>query len=524
MKKIYIFFTLFSFLILSSQKNDSINISKEIWKLVYANDNKFENAQKMLTIAKTDEEKAIANRLMGDILFKKLKYHDAIEYFEKANYYATKSNFYDEMFTINYLLNQAYESIGLKGKADDHWKAVVSLSEKLKSVDYKIMVNRINSSKAEKNKQYGIALSYNLKNLKYFLNNEFKAPTIEAKNIEYGVECNRIAYLALKNNDLNMGKEYIKKIDYLFSSKSIKIDDYYFITIYYICKGIIANKEGSKEEAINWFNIAEKEASKRNEHERMKVLEERMLNGLSNASNEDNFKTYKEISEKRDEKVNEVKNQEINNNRLEIENQKYKIRVWTIFSNVLILIIILIVVFNKRRNKKLKIKVEKIIQNIKAHKISPKEDTNTTETGESLEEEEDKNEKSSTSLISKKKERELLQQFAKFENSTDYLIRNFTISNLASILDTNTKYIHFILKTHKNKNFSDYINSLKINHIITKLYEEPEYLNYKISYLADIGGFSSHSHFTQIFKKEVEISPSEFITQLKRNNSEQIIS
>ncbi|MCT4074668.1 AraC family transcriptional regulator [Elizabethkingia anophelis] len=63
-----------------------------------------------------------------------------------------------------------------------------------------------------------------------------------------------------------------------------------------------------------------------------------------------------------------------------------------------------------------------------------------------------------------------------------------------------------------------------MNHIITKLYEEPEYLNYKISYLADIGGFSSHSHFTQIFKKEVEISPSEFITQLKRNNSEQIIS
>ncbi|WP_413785705.1 helix-turn-helix domain-containing protein [Elizabethkingia sp. HX XZB] len=130
--------------------------------------------------------------------------------------------------------------------------------------------------------------------------------------------------------------------------------------------------------------------------------------------------------------------------------------------------------------------------------------------------EEDQNHKKATTLISQKRENELLQKLEKFENSTEYLSRNFTISNLASILDTNTKYIHAILKSHKSKNFSSYINKLKINYIITKLYEYPEYLNYKISYLANIGGFSSHSHFTQVFKKEATISPSEFIKQLKK--------
>ncbi|OPB92183.1 hypothetical protein BAS06_02935 [Elizabethkingia miricola] len=521
MKKIYIFFTILLFSILTSQKKDSLNVSKEIWKLVYANDNKYENAQKMLIIAKTDEEKAVANRLMGDILFKKLKYNEAIKYFEKGNYYATRSNFYDEMFTIHCVLNQAYESIGLKDKANSHWDTVVSLSERLDNVDYKIMVNRINSSKAEKKKEYKKALSYNLKNLKYYLNNEYKAPNIESKNIEYAIECNTIAYLSLKDNDLNKGKEYIKKIDSLISSKSIQMENYYYISFYYICKGIIANKEGSKAQANNWFNLAEKEASKRNEHERMRVLEERMLNGLSNDTNNTNFKTYKEISEKRDEKANEIKNKEINSNRIEIKNQKYKIKAWTIFANMLILTIILIAVLNKRRNKKLKSKVEKIIQNIKDQKNPPPiEDTNNIETEEDLNEDENKAEKSSSVVISKKREKELLQRFVQFEKGTEFLTRNFTISNLSSILDTNIKYIQYILKVHKDKNFSDYINGLKINYIITKLYDQPEYLNYKISYLADLGGFSSHSHFTQVFKKEVDISPSEFISQLKKNNLE----
>ena len=91
---------------------------------------------------------------MGDILFKKLKYNEAIKYFEKGSYYATRSNFYDEMFAINCILNYAYESIGLKDKANSHWDTVVSLSEKLNNVDYKIMVNRTNSTKAERNKEY----------------------------------------------------------------------------------------------------------------------------------------------------------------------------------------------------------------------------------------------------------------------------------------------------------------------------------------------------------------------------------
>lgn len=123
-----------------------------------------------------------------------------------------------------------------------------------------------------------------------------------------------------------------------------------------------------------------------------------------------------------------------------------------------------------------------------------------------------------STLISEAKESELLEKLNHFETGTDFMAKNFTLSNLASILDTNTKYVHYLLKAHRNKNFNDYINGLKIKYIVHCLCKEPKFQNYKISYLADIGGFSSQSRFAYIFKKEVGLSPSEFIRTLKRKN------
>jgi len=49
------------------------------------------------------------------------------------------------------------------------------------------------------------------------------------------------------------------------------------------------------------------------------------------------------------------------------------------------------------------------------------------------------------------------------------------------------------------------------------LYEEPKHREYKISYLAELCGFSSREVFTTIFKKETGISPSYFIDHLKND-------
>ena len=78
------------------------------------------------------------------------------------------------------------------------------------------------------------------------------------------------------------------------------------------------------------------------------------------------------------------------------------------------------------------------------------------------------------------------------------------------------KYITHILRETYGKDFTTYINELRINHITQLLEEEPKYRQYKISYLAEIGGYSSHSKFTAMFKKVKDCSPSEFINNLER--------
>ena len=64
-------------------------------------------------------------------------------------------------------------------------------------------------------------------------------------------------------------------------------------------------------------------------------------------------------------------------------------------------------------------------------------------------------------------------------------------------------------------NFNTYINKLRINYIVEKLKKDSNFMNYKISYLAENCGFSSHSSFATVFKSITEISPVTFIELLR---------
>ena len=118
-------------------------------------------------------------------------------------------------------------------------------------------------------------------------------------------------------------------------------------------------------------------------------------------------------------------------------------------------------------------------------------------------------------VIPKKTEQEILQKLAEFEASNDFLDKDISMSVLIGRLNTNTKYLRQVLKKHKEKDYNNYINELRINYILDKLQTNPEYLNYKISYLADESGFSSHSKFSSDFKSIVGLSPTEFINKIQ---------
>lgn len=185
-----------------------------------------------------------------------------------------------------------------------------------------------------------------------------------------------------------------------------------------------------------------------------------------------------------------------------------------IFVSILLaLFVIGLFFYYKYQRKKIRLQFEKIINKLNAQEEDPDPVIIAPEqsyTAKQVEEDD------SSLQISPEKEEELVERMKNFEQQQLYLDQNISRPTMASHLNTNTKYLSYIIRKYRGLDFSDYINQNRISYIIKQLYTEPAYRNYKISHLAELCGYSSHSRFANIFKKQMNISPSDFITQLKK--------
>lgn len=117
--------------------------------------------------------------------------------------------------------------------------------------------------------------------------------------------------------------------------------------------------------------------------------------------------------------------------------------------------------------------------------------------------------------------KQIIDRLATFETTDRFLQANFGIEDLSAYCDSNVRYVSEVIKVHKKQNFANYINKLRVLTIATRLKENVEYRGYKIAYLAEIAGFSSHSKFSSEFKKFLGISPSVFIKNIHQMSNEQ---
>jgi len=122
-----------------------------------------------------------------------------------------------------------------------------------------------------------------------------------------------------------------------------------------------------------------------------------------------------------------------------------------------------------------------------------------------------------TSAMSEETEKALLEKLNIFEEEVRFIDKNMSLSYMVTFMDTNTKYLSYIIKKYRAKDFTTYTNELRIKYILKKLNTEPVYRQYKISALADEVGISSHSKFTTTFKNITGVSPSEFIKFINEN-------
>lgn len=126
----------------------------------------------------------------------------------------------------------------------------------------------------------------------------------------------------------------------------------------------------------------------------------------------------------------------------------------------------------------------------------------------------DKNTADRTMVMTDATENLLLRKLEEFERSALFTDKNISLTVLAAQLGINTRYVSSVINKHKEMDFNNYINSLRIKYVISRLKTDSTFKKYKISTIAEEAGFSSPNKFTTVFKKINGISPSEFIKYL----------
>lgn len=122
--------------------------------------------------------------------------------------------------------------------------------------------------------------------------------------------------------------------------------------------------------------------------------------------------------------------------------------------------------------------------------------------------------------MSKDAEDMVLVQLKRFEGSRKILERDLNLTKLAGQFNTNPRYLSEIISKHRHKNFNNYLNGLKVDYIAERLRSEKILRNYTDKALGEEAGFSSTRRFVNAFEIQNEITPRNFIEELKKDHKE----
>lgn len=237
---------------------------------------------------------------------------------------------------------------------------------------------------------------------------------------------------------------------------------------------------------------------------------EMLANSYLEKNSKDLSKKYMELYINLNDSLNAAENASIEapvDRIVSQEKKKHTTPILIIAGCIIIIITFAIRFFWKRKNRILHKNYEVLVQKLKTEKKTGPLTEETTDNSKPLTDK-------SFNIIEETVDT-LLLKLERFEKSKNIIKKDVSLTWLANHLNTNTRYLSEVIKKHKGKSFSNYINSLRINYIVELLYEEPKHREYKISYLAELCGFSSREVFTTTFKKETGISPSYFLDNLK---------
>ncbi len=176
----------------------------------------------------------------------------------------------------------------------------------------------------------------------------------------------------------------------------------------------------------------------------------------------------------------------------------------SIAGGVIIILLIVSLIKTNERRKENEIKFKTLLDKVDNAK-APKDIIDTKD--EVLEEQ-------TSSDINPETTQQILDGLKKLEDQNYYLHPACSAHNVAKRIKTNTTYLSKVINAEFGKNFSTYINDLRINHAIVRLKQDSKFRSYTISSIATELGYKSADSFTKYFKKDTGLLPSFYIKKL----------
>lgn len=111
----------------------------------------------------------------------------------------------------------------------------------------------------------------------------------------------------------------------------------------------------------------------------------------------------------------------------------------------------------------------------------------------------------------------ILKELEIFENKQLFLKNGITLVSLAKNIKTNTTYLSETINHHKEKNFTSYLNDLRINYALEQLVKDKKFRSYKLPAIAEEIGYNNVQAFSVAFKKKTGTTPSIYIKEIEKS-------
>lgn len=500
------------------------------YKLAHTKGLKSENghpyADTLLTITKNSDTKeypAKAHIIKGILLNYNFKYKEALDQYIQAQNLAKNKN-RDQFYYIKKLIGILKTATDENGEALELFKEYYNYEKKKVSTDNKDVKNYIGSifslsNAYNKNKEYEQSKTYNKLGLE-----ECKKYN-DYTHYTYFLMSDGIADYYLKNYK-NSTKSFLS-----IERELLKNEDYGNLSIVYYFLGKINKETHNENGAVSYFIKSDSLSFAANDFEPIKRDGYEILIDYykKKGDNENQLKFIDKLF-----KVDSI----MNNNRQYLSKEIYKkydtpilmeekeklisslnnrnsLLFWILGAGFLIISVLLYVyVKNKNRIKEYQKQADRLLERSKESFSDFTAVSLPAETKPDLPEKEEK----SKILLSDEKLQDIRIKLENFEGEKGFLRKNITVDSLAKELGTNRDYLSKSVNELKEKNFSQYINELRINYVVEELNKNEKLRKYTISAIADEVGYNNSESFSNAFRKITGTLPSYFIKALQEKN------